>query len=273
MTSRSAPLSPYPSPSLSYRFPIKDLEADRHLLTPPRTSDPHPPTTPDSPSKSSPFTLGFTLRLLLPAALWVVSLIGAILLFDRATSPFPHLSLGLPLPPSPSLLLPPLPPLPAYSSPTNTCILVRAFHKYYDHIPTFMSLMRHNAHPPNLFFNPTDSNSSVAELARRVERGNREAGYAFGHVLNVTEEVARAHFAKLNEVAEFGYAYTDASMDMLTELPHYRSMCTWIMITNVDSQRCTHTPSASPSQPLPSGLSFPSLTCAISAGCAAAALW
>ena len=252
-TPRSSPRS---SPTLSHRFPTKDIDFDRPLLLPIRarsSSISLSVASGDASTSTSKFSFSLSLGLL--AFLWVLSLVLVVLLFDRSTSPFPHLSLSFPVsatltPPPPS----PPTPIPAYSSSTGVCILVRAYNKYYSHIPTFMSLMQHNQHPPHLFFNPTDTNSSVAELARLVEKGNRAAGYAFGHVLNVTEDAARRDFPELNQVQEFGYAFTDVSMDMLTSEPQYRGMCQWIMITNVDSQHTrnsrTHT-CAHLSPPLP----------------------
>ena len=114
-------------------------------------------------------------------------------------------------------------------------MLVRAYRLNYHYVPTLMALLRHNTHVPNVFFHPTDANSSLTDLQLWVDRANREAGYRFGHVLNVTAEAARRDFPELGRRQEFGFAFTDVGMDLLTSEPRYTAMCRWMLITNVDN--------------------------------------
>ena len=127
------------------------------------------------------------------------------------------------------------PAVPDYSSPMRFCMLVRAYRLNFHYVPTLMALLRHNTHPPNVFFIASDANSSLAELRRWVDRGNREAGFRFGHTLNVSKETAKLDFPDLDTVKEYGYAYTDAALNILTESAEYREQCHWMLISNADN--------------------------------------
>ena len=141
----------------------------------------------------------------------------------------------------PSSLLPsstplvPSPPLP-YSSPTGVCLVVRAYAANFVNVPTLLHLLQHNSHPPNVYFVSTDPASSVAELQRVVELGNRETGLSFGHVLNITREQATLDFPEMARgEREYGYAYTDVAVDLLTKHQRYSGQCQWLLLTNADN--------------------------------------
>ena len=135
---------------------------------------------------------------------------------------------------------PPPPPLTSYQSPTGVCVLVRVYQRNYHYVPTFMSLMSHNTHVPNVLFHVTDVNSSVADHQSRVDKANRDAGFEYGHVLNVTAEAVRRRFPELDRVKEFGFAFTDEAMEVLTSEGKYQRMCQWLLITNVDNICTSH---------------------------------
>ena len=127
------------------------------------------------------------------------------------------------------------PALAEFTNPVGMCMLIRAYSRNFHYVPTLMSLLRHNTHPPKLFFHVTDLNSSNAELARWVARGNKETGFRFGRVLNVSEEAARRDFPELGRVPEYGFSFTDAAMELMTTEAEYRDECQWLLMTNVDN--------------------------------------
>ena len=130
-----------------------------------------------------------------------------------------------------------------------------------------MALVRHNAHPPHLFFHVTDGNSSQVEMERWVERGNRAAGQRLARALRIPPEAGTAAPPPLDTAQEQRSAYSHAAMNLLTEQPLFQDMCHWAMITDVESQRSIH---AQPllSLPCPSLISAspspPSLCCVLS---------
>ena len=165
-----------------------------------------PPVQPATTSPSSPASL------LVSVSLYVQSLLSAV-------------AWSAPLPP---------PPLPFYSSPNRTCMLVRAYTHNFKYVHTLMALLRYNAQPPLVLFHTTDVNSSVAELQRLVDQGNQAAGYLQAHVQNITADMARSDFPALGSEPEFGFSFTDAAMSEVRSSA-WNQHCDWCVITNVDN--------------------------------------
>lgn len=123
----------------------------------------------------------------------------------------------------------------SYVPTTGFCVLARTFSGHYTMLPTFIDLLMQNESPPKVFLVLTDSTSSREEIARIVTAVNLYQGKKVAVVLNVTTADALLEFPALGNDADFGYAWTDAALRILTAHRTYSKECHFLIITNADN--------------------------------------
>ena len=164
-----------------------------------------------------------------PAAvllLVLLTLTGFITISFPSSSPAPS-SLLLLLPPPP-----PPEPLPAYLPSNGICILARCYDAQYSFIPTFISLLTFNAHPPLIFFVNTEKEGNLTTLHRILADANAHHNLSLAHPLDISWDQATAVFPQMDSVPSYGYVHTDLAM---TTLADAHPECTYVTITNSDN--------------------------------------
>ena len=124
-------------------------------------------------------------------------------------------------------------PVLPYVPQQGFCVLVRTYSGHYHFPPTFLALLMENSSPPKVFFVLTDRSSSAEEARRIVRAANEREGREVAVLLNVTATEAKREFPPLGTADDFGYAYTDAALRVLTT--QHSQECRFLTVTNGDN--------------------------------------
>ena len=149
--------------------------------------------------------------------------------------------LTLTLNPTPHPLSSPLPPtpLPAYLPSHGICILARTYPTHYPFLPTFLSLLTFNTHPPRVFLVHTANDTGGVDPLRAIaDDANRRHHLGLASVLDVTWDSARRRYPDMDRVESFGYVHTDLAMELLAD--EHAAECRYVVITNGDNIYASH---------------------------------
>ena len=115
---------------------------------------------------------------------------------------------------------------------TNLCIVARTYQPQYEYIITFLLSISHNKKTrPHVFMLRTEESSSKSDLLRIVKQANTIIGYQIASVLDIGANEARLINPDFEH--DYGYAYTDASINFLIENSNIK--CDYDMFTNADN--------------------------------------
>ncbi|KAJ3373489.1 hypothetical protein HDU91_006890 [Kappamyces sp. JEL0680] len=123
--------------------------------------------------------------------------------------------------------------IPPEKQPGQVCVVARTFAKQYHMIPTFVLSLSQNSLKPSVYLVITDAESSVPEAEAIVQKTNDFVGRRLASVLPITASDAQRYF-DLESGQEYGYAYTDAAIDLLLA-NKARYPCDYFLFTNGDN--------------------------------------
>ncbi|KAJ3305442.1 hypothetical protein HDV03_001536 [Kappamyces sp. JEL0829] len=124
-------------------------------------------------------------------------------------------------------------PIPEGMPTPQVCVVARTYSKQYSDLYPFLFSLSQNKARPLVYLLITDRTSSRAAAQEIVTTVNGILGEQTNHLLPITPADARKHL-DIDTVQEYGYAYTDAAIDLILH-DKQTYPCDYFIFTNGDN--------------------------------------